>query len=143
MSRARRLALGLLLTLLAVGALTYWAGEQTEVALLRTRAADGSLRETKLWVVDHAGHPWVRVANPRRAWFARLREHPEVELVRGGRAEACEARVHEEPEARTAVDAAFRARYGLVDWWYGVLLRRGAVPVELVPLTAEGGVPAP
>ena len=135
----RRLAPGLLLGIVAAGALTYWTGEQTEVALLRTQAADGSLRETRLWVVDHTGHPWVRVANPRRGWFARLREHPQVEIVRGGRAQACEARVHEEPEARAAIDAAFRARYGLVDWWYGVLLRRGAIPVELVPASTNEG----
>jgi hypothetical protein len=34
-------------------------------------------------------------------------------------------------EAAAAVDAAFRAKYGAVDWWYGVLLRREAVPVRL------------
>ena len=132
----RRLALGLLLALVAVAALTYWAGEQTEVARLRTRAADGTVHETKLWVVDHAGHPWVRVANPRREWFARLREQSQVELVRDGRAQACEARVHDDPESRAALDDAFRARYGLVDWWYGLLLRRGAIPVELMPATS-------
>ena len=38
-----------------------------------------------------------------------------------------------EPDVRAAVDAAFRARYGVVDWWYGVLLRRDPVPVRLIP----------
>jgi hypothetical protein len=111
-----RLVLGLLLLLLALGAATYVAGEQTEVAALRTRDATGGMHETELWVVDHAGAPWVRVANPERAWFARLRE---------------------QPQARAALDAAFRAKYGLVDWWYGLLLRRGAVPVALAAPRSE------
>jgi len=62
----RRVQLGVALALGSVAGLTYWAGEQTEVAVLRTRDVDGSARETKPWVVDHEGTPWVRVANPRR-----------------------------------------------------------------------------
>jgi hypothetical protein len=134
----RRVLLGVVLALGSVAGLTYWAGEQTEVAVLRTRDVDGSVRETKLWVVDHEGTPWVRVANPRRGWFARLRDRPQVELLRGGRTQACEAHVHEGPETRAAIDAAFRARYGIVDWWYGLLLRRGAIPVQLVPREPNG-----
>jgi hypothetical protein len=37
------------------------------------------------------------------------------------------------PATRAAIDDAFRAKYGMVDWWYGVLLRRDAVPVRLRP----------
>jgi hypothetical protein len=44
------------------------AGEVTEVTVLRTFDADGGAHETKLWVVDHDGIPWVRVANPQRRW---------------------------------------------------------------------------
>jgi hypothetical protein len=35
------------------------------------------------------------------------------------------------PEIAAEVDAAFREKYGWVDWWYGLLLRRRAVPVKL------------
>jgi hypothetical protein len=126
-------ALGVVV-LLAAG--TYLAGEQTEVVVLRTFDAGGTVHETKLWAVDHEGAVWVRVANPERGWYRRLRAHPRVELVRGGRARAMDAAPDASPEARRAVDAAFAARYGWVDAWYGLLLRRAPVPVRLTPADA-------
>ena len=118
-----------LLMLLAVG--TWWAGEQTEVAVLRTSDALGRAYETKLWVVDREGVPWVRVANPERGWYRRLLEQPRVELVRAGETRACLARPYDVPEIAAELDVAFREKYGLVDWWYGLLLRRHAIPVKL------------
>jgi hypothetical protein len=129
----RKLLLGLLLALVAVGLGTYVAGEQTEVVVVRSFDAGGAPHETKVWAVDHDGDVFVRVANPQRGWFQRLAATPRAELVRGGRTQAVIA--EPEPEARAAVDAAFRARYGVVDWWYGVLLRRDPVPVRLRPAT--------
>lgn len=120
---------GLVLVAVAVG--TYLAGEQVEVAVLRTVDADGSPHDTKLWVVELDGTPWVRVARPERRWFVRLRAHPEVELVRGGR--TARYRAVPRPEARERADDAFAAKYGAVDWWYGILLRSHAIPVQLVP----------
>src|SRR5690606_16704061 len=62
-------SLGIVLAVLGALALaTYVAGEQNEVAVLRTVDASGATHETKLWVVDLDGTPWVRVARPRRAW---------------------------------------------------------------------------
>jgi hypothetical protein len=122
----RRLLLGAVAALVAAGVLTYWAGEQTEGEL-----QDAGVHETKMWAVDHEGDPWVRVANPEREWYRRLLEQPSVELVRAGQAQRYTAEPHDTPEAAAAIDAAFREKYGLVDWWYGVLLRRHAVPVRL------------
>ena len=118
---------------LAAAALTYWAGEQTEVVVLRTVDAGGAVHETKMWAVDHEGDPWVRVANPEREWYGRLLAQPGVELLRNGRATRYTAEPHDTPEAAAAIDAAFREKYGVVDWWYGVLLRRHAIPVRLRP----------
>jgi hypothetical protein len=117
--------------LLLVAAATYVAGEQTEVVRLRT--FDGAtVHETKLWVVDHDGAAWVRVARPEREWFRRLRERPEIEIVRGdGPPRKVRATPDPTDETKRALDAAFRAKYGLVDWWYGVVLRRNAVPIRL------------
>ena len=123
----------LALALVAAGVLTWWAGEQTEVVVLRTSDAAGERHETKMWVVDHEGEPWVRVANPERGWYRRLLQSPGVELVRGGTARPFRAEPHDEPGTTARIDAAFRTKYGIVDWWYGVLLRRHAVPVRLVP----------
>lgn len=121
-----------LLVLLATG--TYVAGEQTEVAVLRTRDATGAPHDTKLWIVDVDGAAWVRVARPERQWFQRLRAEPEIELVRDG-AEPRRMRATPDPtlETKARLDRAFREKYGLVDWWYGVVLRRNPVPVKLEP----------
>ena len=139
----RRLLLGAFVAIVLVGAVTYWAGEQTEVVVLRTADRDGRRYETKMWAVDHRGEPWVRVANPQREWYRRLLENPSVELVRDGKTTRCSAGPDTTPATAAEVDAAFRAKYGLVDWWYGVLLRRRAIPVRLAadaaPAREAGG----
>ena len=132
MRRLLRMSIALFGVLFAIGLATYLAGEQTEVVVLRTFDAEGP-HETKMWAVDHDGAVWVRVANPNRHWFTRLEAQPRVELVRAGGTQAFAAEPHRESDARAAVDAAFRAKYGVVDWWYGVLLRRDAVPIRLTP----------
>ena len=116
---------------------TYVAGEQIEVVWLRTHDESGKEWSTKLWVVDLGDVTWVRVANPRRAWYQRLLANPRVELERGGRFEPRLAIPDESPEARVAVDAAFAAKYGVVDRWYGLLARRDPVPIRLVPVEPE------
>jgi len=75
----------------------------------------------------------VRVANPGRYWYQRLLAHPDVELVRHGEASARTARPDLTPATRIALDQAFAAKYGLVDFWYGALLRRGPIPIRLDP----------
>ena len=128
-----RIAAIVLLALGAVVAVTYWAGEQREVVVIRTLDGDGTSYDTKVWVVDYDGVPWVRVANPERFWFQRLSRNPRVELIRGGVAQAVVARPQDTAEARAAIDQRFREKYGPVDWWYGVLLRRHPIPVRLDP----------
>lgn len=132
MRRRLRPLLAVAGVLLALGVATYVAGEQTEVVLLRTFDVEGP-HETKLWAVDHDGAVWVRVANPKRKWFERLEAQPRAVLVRGGETQIVLAEPQRSPDVRAAVDAAFRAKYGIVDWWYGVLLRRDPLPIRLTP----------
>jgi hypothetical protein len=127
----RRLALGTAAGLLLVAVATFVAGEQIEVIVLRTRDAAGATHETKMWCVDHDGAPWVRVAKAERHWYRRLVTRPEVELVRHGETSA--RRAHPDPARRLELDQAFAAKYGLVDFWYGALLRRGPIPIRLDP----------
>ena len=131
----RALAIALL-ALVALGAATYLAGEQTEVVVVRTFDASGEAHETKVWAVDHDGDVFVRVANPRRRWYQRLLENPRAELVRAGRVVPVVAEPSQDAALRAAIDARFREKYGLVDWWYGVLLRRDPVPVRLRAIPA-------
>jgi hypothetical protein len=73
---------------------------------------------------------------------AALLAHPDVELLRGGRTLALRAVPDPSPEARRALDAAFAARYGWTDAWYGLLLRRDAVPIRLEARGQPGGAGA-
>jgi hypothetical protein len=131
--RAIRIGVAGFLVLATVGVATYLAGEQTEVAVLRSFDQQGVPHETKLWIVDHAGVAWVRVANPRRQWYRRLVENPRAELVRHGATQPVRATPVEGAHEREAVERRFREKYGVVDWWYGLLLRRDAVPIRLDP----------
>ena len=51
------------LPLLVAGG-TWAVGERIEVAILRTFSSDGHGHDTKLWVIDHEGQPWLRGAGP-------------------------------------------------------------------------------
>ncbi len=133
----RRAILASIVVWALIVAATWLAGEQTEVVVLHTRDERGAEFATKMWVVDLGDVTWVRVANSRRAWYQRLVANPRVELERGGRREAVLAIREPSPEARLAVDEAFAAKYGLVDRWYGLLVRRDAVPIRLVPPTTD------
>ena len=129
---ARGLAV-LVLVLGLVAVFTYVAGEQTEVVVLRTLDEQGLPHDTKMWVVDVDGVPWVRVANPDRRWYRRLVARSHAELLRGGVDQGVVAHPREDAETRASIDREFRKKYGWVDWWYGVLLRRGAIPIRLDP----------
>jgi hypothetical protein len=133
MKPLHRLLLVLTLALPALALTTFVVGETVPLGTLYTRDGGGELHATKLWVVQHRGVLWVRAARPGRAWFAHLEANPEVDFERSGVRASFRAVPHREPETRAAVDRAFRAQNGAIDWWYGVVLRSDAVPIELVP----------
>jgi hypothetical protein len=129
----RRLLVGTIVGVVLLGVATFVAGERTEVVVLRTRDDAGAVHETKMWCVDHEGATWVRVANPERWWYRRLLARPDVELVRHGETTARVAHPDPSPATRLALDQAFAVKYGVVDFWFGALLRRGPVPIRLDP----------
>jgi hypothetical protein len=128
----RRVLLSVFGVLLLVALATYIAGEVIEVVRVRTHDAGGQTFESKVWVADVDGTPWVRVARSGRAWGERLRADPHVELVRGGVTTPRAAVIDYSQQAR--VDAAFREKYGVVDWWYGAIVRKDPIPVRLDPV---------
>jgi hypothetical protein len=129
----RRLALIALsaLVLLALG--TFIAGEQTEVAHLRTFNAAGEPHETKMWVVDLGGRPYVRIGRAGRGWGEELKANPSVDLIRASGTVPCTASIVTDDTLHHKIDEAFAVKYGWVDWWYGVVLRHDPVPVRLDP----------
>jgi hypothetical protein len=130
---ARRLIAIVLSGLFLIALGTYIAGEQTEVAVLRTYDDAGAPYDTKMWIADVGGTPYVRIGRAGRSWGERLKAHPDVELLRGGATLPCSASVVTDERLQHAIDDAFAVKYGWVDWWYGVVLRRSPVPVALVP----------
>jgi hypothetical protein len=119
------------LVLLGLG--TYLAGERTEVAVLRTYEADGTPRDTKMWVVDYEGRPYVRVGRPGRGWGERLKANPKAELTRAGVTSPRVAVTISDDTTRVSVERAFADKYGWVDAWYGVVIRKNPDTVRLDP----------
>lgn len=100
-----------------------------EVVTLRTEGAAGAWKETRLWVVDYDGDPWLHSAGEE--WQQRFEENPVVELVRNGEIETYRA----EPDrsAHAAIDNALREKYGLADRWVRFLApcNEWVLPVRL------------
>ena len=134
--RALLLLVGLLP--LAVAGGSWVIGEHLEVAVLRTFSADGHAHDTKLWVIDHQGQPWLRGVRPNLGWLDRIRANPRVELERHGATVAYTATIDEAPEAKAAVEAAMAAKYGWIDRWYAFLVRYEPIPIRLDPAPREG-----
>ncbi len=84
-----------------------------EVVVLRTESPDGMPTETRLWVVDVDGVPWLHSAGP--GWAARMSGRPEVALQRAGawHRYVAVARPGQHPQ----VDQALREKYGVADRW--------------------------
>ena len=108
------------------------ASESGEVVVLRTQDAAGGVHETRLWVVDHEGRPWLRAGYAGTGWFVRLQADPEVELVRGG--ETLLVRAVPVPGARDRINELVREKYGLADSYVTFFFsRESKIPVRLDP----------
>lgn len=76
--------IGALLALaLSIGILQFVASERVEVVDLHTMDANGEEITTRLWVVDHDGHPYLRGDSPS-GWFQRLQANDLVKMTRNG-----------------------------------------------------------
>jgi 2-iminobutanoate/2-iminopropanoate deaminase len=131
----RRLTLVLLVLLLAFAALTFWALEAGDVAVLVTQRPEGSVRETHVWWAEDDGTLQVEAATPERAWLAEALEAGEIEVERDGRRERFRVERSDAPGAHDRVRALLRAKYGWRDAWVGVLQDTSrSVAVRLSPL---------
>jgi len=114
-------------------ALSFIASEKGgEIVTLRTTDAAGAVHETRIWVVDADGRAWLRAGDPKAGWLARIREHPQVEVERGGQRAAYTA--VPQPAERDRINALFATKYGLADAYIGLLFGRDdATPIRLDP----------
>jgi hypothetical protein len=74
--------------------------------LLRTQDEEGTVRETRLWVIDYEGAPWVVTAR-NSEHVRQLTAKPRVELFRRGQARCYLAEPHGD---RETIEDALRLR---------------------------------
>lgn len=100
-----------------------------EVVTLRTADEDGTVLETRLWIVDVDGAAWLHSAGP--AWAERFQGSPVVEVDRDGQTGRYTAILA--PERHPEIDAALRRKYGLADRWVRFLApcSEDTIPVRL------------
>jgi len=129
--RGLLLLVGSLPLLIVVG--SHFAGERFEVVVLRTTDHEEHVHDTKLWIVDHEGRPWVRGIRPTLRWIDRIRANPRVELVRNGETTAYTASIIETDGEKRAIDQAIAAKYGWLDSLYELVVPHDTIPIRLDP----------
>jgi hypothetical protein len=138
MKALKQASLALLVTLLFFGGVTWFALEGRDVAILRTQKADGSARETHVWIAEEGGVRFVEAATPERAWLLEAQALPEIELEQQG----ATARWRAVPEPGAAGHAKIRrllrAKYGWADRWVALLQDTArSVAVRLEPISRQ------
>ncbi len=100
---------------------TWVALEWQEVAVLRTRAPDGAVRTTRVWVARHDGALWIEAPTPERHWYRNVLTHPRVELVLDGQTRHYRAATVDQPAGHERIRSLLREKYGWADVWVGML----------------------
>jgi hypothetical protein len=113
-----------------------------DVVVLHKKTGDGTVSETRLWIVDAPEHSWLHHGWPNAPWILHLREEPIVTIDRDGAEQRYLA--SPDPGSDPEVHRLLREKYGLADrlvrfWWgtdteTGLLTRQRCktVPIRLV-----------
>ena len=117
MRTALRLCAGAGLLALLFAGITLAALEPPEVVVIRTRADDGSLRQTHIWIAEGEGVWMLEAASPESAWYRDLLREPRAEILRGDRAVPVRLTAQPGPVGHRRIRALFRRKYGLADRW--------------------------
>ncbi len=127
--------LGGLLTLAAAfGALQYAASERVEVVELHTLNDQGEELTTRLWIVDHDGHPYLR-GETGSGWFTRLRASDTVTLTRAGNTLSYSHQVRN--DNRAEINRLMREKYTWGDQLVSLFSggdREQSNVIELIPV---------
>jgi hypothetical protein len=130
----RRLLIVAAIGLVVFGGVTLYALEGHEVVVLQTTDEHGAARETRIWIADEGDNAWIEAATPERAFYRDLLAHPEAELHRGDTSSRVRATPVPGREPHARIRALLRAKYGMADWWVGLLQDTSrSVAVRLAP----------
>ncbi len=142
--RPRHLVAGLAVLFAAFGAITLYALEGNEVAVLRTRDAGGALRETRVWLAEGDGALWIEAATPERPFYQDLLARPAIELVRGDTIVPVTAVPEPDAAGHARIRSLLARRYGWADAWVGLLQDTSrSIAVRLTPTTSAAGAARP
>ena len=136
MRALKQASLAALVTLLVLGGVTWFALEGRDVAILRTQRADGSVRETHVWIAEEGGVRFVEAATPERAWLREAQAQPAIEVVQDGATSRWRAVPEPGAEGHAKIRRLLRAKYGWADQWVTLLQdtsRSVAVRLEAIP----------
>jgi hypothetical protein len=105
-----------------------------EVVVLHTTGPDGSVQQTRLWIVDDGEVAWLRARGPDASWLKNLVADPGVEVERSGTRQRFTAAP--QPAAQEHVDRLMAQAYGINEYLRLSVLLRSApgIPVRLEPL---------
>ncbi|HXH61546.1 MAG TPA: nitroreductase/quinone reductase family protein [Fimbriimonadaceae bacterium] len=130
--------LSFLSAVVAFATFTWWALESSGVAVLETRAADGSLRSTHVWFAEHNGELWLEAGTPENSWYIDIQQDPLVSLSAPRRSGQYVARQIQYPGAHDEIRSIFQEKYGVRDWWVGLLFDTSrSIAVQLAPLSGR------
>jgi hypothetical protein len=134
-----KLALAIAAALLvAFAALTWLALEAGDVAIVETRADDGSSRATHVWFTESDGELWLEAGSPENPWFADLGRDPRLVLRAEGHDGDYLGERRDDLESRARVRARLLEKYGWRDRWVGLWFvdQSKSLVVRLVPVPA-------
>ncbi len=129
--------LGVLVLLALVGLAAIFGASEIggEVVTLQTIDADGSPVTTRLWIVEHDDHFWLRSGEPGSGWLQRLKANPKVIVERDGTPYEYNAvPIEGDPELRDRIHELMAENYAGAERLVS-LIRDGnlSIPVRLEP----------
>jgi hypothetical protein len=130
-----KLALGIAVALVIAFLATTWLALETGgVAIVETRAEDGSTRATHVWFAEPDGELWLEAGSPENRWFADLARDPRLTLRADGLEGEFVAERHNDVKSRARVRAFLLEKYGLRDRWIGLMVDQSkSLVVRLTP----------
>jgi hypothetical protein len=108
--------------------------EEGTVTVLTTNE-DGSIRETKVWLVVVEGQGYIRTGNTR--WGGNVERNPEIALRIGETEIPLRAEFVTGEDDREAVKAALRAKFGFSDWLMSPFRGKNPKIMRLMPREAQ------
>ena len=115
-------AVAALLVAIGFAAITWWALEWDGVAIIETRAADGTVRSTHVWYAEPDGELWLEAGTPENPWFRDIHDDPAVTLHAGALSGGYLAHLIEAESGHGRIRSLLGEKYGLRDRWVGLLV---------------------